>query len=258
MSSKLSVALIQSDLFWRKPKSNTKLFEKLINNYHKKIDLFILPEMFTTGFTMDPKDVAESMDGETINFIKKLSKKVNSAICGSIIIKDANCFYNRFIFIEPDGNIQFYDKRHTFNLVGEGDFYCSGSNSGLVKYKGWKILLRVCYDLRFPVWSRNTHDYDLLIYVANWPAPRINAWDNLLVSRAIENMSYCIGVNRLGKDKNNNYYPGHSSVIDLFGEKICDLKNLSGVYHSILDKEFIKTKRNELPFLDDADNFILK
>tara|TARA_A100001011_G_scaffold155280_1_gene163759 strand:+ start:1832 stop:2608 length:777 start_codon:yes stop_codon:yes gene_type:complete len=258
MSSKLSIALIQADLFWRKPKSNIKLFENIISNYQKKTDLFILPEMFTTGFTMNPKEVAETMDGETINSIMKLSKTVNSAICGSLIIKEASCYYNRFIFIEPNGNIQFYDKRHTFNLVGEGNSYCSGNNTGLVKYKGWKILLRVCYDLRFPVWSRNIHDYDLLIYVANWPSPRINAWDNLLVSRAIENMCYCIGVNRLGKDKNNNYYPGHSLAIDLFGKKICDLKDEPGIHSFILDKEFIQLKRNDLPFLDDKDNFILK
>ena len=129
---------------------------------------------------------------------------------------------------------------------------------GLVKYKGWKILLRICYDLRFPVWSRNIYDYDLLIYVANWPLPRINAWDNLLVSRAIENMSYCIGVNRLGKDKNNNYYPGHSSVIGPLGNKICDSKDIPGLHSFTLEKDYIQSKRKELPFLQDKDNFILK
>ncbi len=258
MSSKLSIALIQTDLLWKNSKSNIKIFKKIINNCQKKIDLFILPEMFTTGFTMNPKDVAETMNGDTIKSLKKLSKSKRAAICGSLIIRQKNCYYNRFIFIESDGNIQFYDKRHTFNLVGEGDSYCSGNNMGLISYKGWKILLRICYDLRFPVWSRNIYDYDLLIYVANWPATRINAWDNLLVSRAIENMSYCIGVNRLGKDKNNNYYPGHSCAIDLLGNKICDSKDLSGLHYFTLDKEWVKSKRKELPFLKDKDNFILK
>ena len=258
MSSKLSIALIQTDLFWKNPKSNIESFKKLINNYQKKTDLFVLPEMFTTGFTMNPKDVAETMNGETIKSLKKLSKLKRAAICGSLIIKQGRCYYNRFIFIGPQGNIQFYDKRHTFNLVGEGDSYCSGNNTGLVKYKGWKILLRICYDLRFPVWSRNIYDYDLLIYVANWPLPRINAWDNLLVSRAIENMSYCIGVNRLGKDKNNNYYPGHSSVIGPLGNKICDSKDIPGLHSFTLEKDYIQSKRKELPFLQDKDNFILK
>ena len=258
MSSKLSIALIQTDLIWEKPKSNMELFKKLIINYNKKTDLFILPEMFTTGFTMNPKNVSETMNGESIITLKELSKLSNSAICGSMVINEGNCYYNRFIFIEPNGKIQFYDKRHTFNLVGEGNSYCVGKNTGLIEFKNWKILLRVCYDLRFPLWSRNIHDYDLLIYVANWPAPRINAWDNLLVSRAIENMSYCIGVNRLGTDKNNNYYPGHSSAINLFGDKICDLGDSSGVHGVTLDKNHIKSNRKSLPFLDDKDDFILK
>ena len=258
MSSKLSIALIQADLFWRKPKSNIKLFENIISNHQKKTDLFILPEMFTTGFTMNPKEVAETMDGETINSIMKLSKTVNSAICGSLIIKEASCYYNRFIFIEPNGNIQFYDKRHTFSYVGEDKKYFSGKNKGIIKYKGWKICLRICYDLRFPVWSRNKENYDLIIYVANWPSPRINAWDKLLPARAIENCSYSIGVNCIGEDPNNNLYPGHSSVYDYFGNLISDkLSNKLSNINITIHRQSLLKYRKKFDFLKDQDNFEL-
>ena len=258
MKEKLIVALVQIDLVWENPKLNRNLIEKKILDEKSKIDLFILPEMFTSGFTMDPKTVAESMQGDSIIWLKKLSKTKSAAICGSLVISEKKCFYNRFVFVEPNGCISYYDKRHTFNMAGEGESYCSGSNMGLIEYKGWKILLRICYDLRFPVWSRNINDYELLIYVANWPSPRINAWDNLITARAIENVSYCIGVNRIGLDKNKNSYPGHSLVIDSLGKKILNLKNKIGIYITELDKNHIKTTRTSLPFLDDKDSFTLK
>ena len=258
MKDKLTVALVQTDLVWENPVLNRNLIEKKILNEKSKIDLFILPEMFTSGFTMHPKTVAESMEGDSIIWLKKLSKIKSAAICGSLVIREKKCFYNRLVFVEPDGCISSYDKRHTFNMAGEGESYCSGSNFGLIEYNGWKILLRICYDLRFPVWSRNVDDYELLIYVANWPSPRINAWDNLIIARAIENVSYCIGVNRIGLDENKNSYPGHSLVIDSLGKKILNLKNKAGVYITELDKNHLKKTRTFLPFLDEKDSFILE
>ncbi|MFQ3351600.1 MAG: omega-amidase [Candidatus Marivariicella framensis] len=258
MKDKLTVALVQTDLVWENPVLNRSLIEKKILNEKSKIDLFILPEMFTSGFTMHPKTVAESMQGDSIIWLKKLSKIKNAAICGSLVIREKKCFYNRLVFVEPDGCISSYDKRHTFKMAGEGESYCSGSNFGLIEYNGWKILLRICYDLRFPVWSRNVDDYELLIYVANWPSPRINAWDNLIIARAIENVSYCIGVNRIGLDENKNSYPGHSLVIDSLGKKILNLKNKAGVYVTELDKNHLKKIRTFLPFLDEKDSFILE
>jgi len=266
MKEKLSVGLVQIDLVWENPSLNRKIIEKKILEEQSDIDLFVLPEMFTSGFTFNPKNIAESMQGETIIWLKQLSKIKNAAICGSLVIKEKKCFYNRFVFVEPNGLIHFYDKRHTLpalagitgNMVGEAESYCSGSNLGLVEYNEWKILLRVCYDLRFPVWSRNTQFYDLLIFVANWPSPRINAWDNLIIARAIENVSYCIGVNRVGSDENENFYPGHSLVIDPLGKRILDLETKTGVYCIKIDKQHLKNTRNSLPFLKDKDSFILE
>ena len=258
MKEKLIVALLQIDLIWENPSSNRSSIEKTILKEKSKVDLFILPEMFTSGFTMNPKTVSEFMEGESIIWLKKLSKVKNAAICGSLVIRQKKCFYNRFIFVEPNGLVSYYDKRHTFNMAGEGDSYCSGSNKGIIKYNGWKILLRICYDLRFPVWSRNIDNYDILIYTANWPSPRINAWDNLLKARAIENVSYCVGVNRIGLDGNKNDYPGHSVVIDPMGNETLNLKNKEGVYVTTLDKNQLIKTRDQLPFLEDKDSFILE
>ncbi len=258
MKGKLTVGLVQIDLAWENPDLNRKLIEKNILEEEAKVNLFVLPEMFTSGFTMKPKRVSESMQGATINWLKQLSKKKNAAICGSLVIKEKECFFNRFVFVEPNGYIQYYDKRHTFNMVGEGKSYCTGFNKGLIEFRGWRILLRICYDLRFPVWSRNIDDYDLLIFVANWPSPRINAWDNLITTRAIENVSYCIGVNRIGSDENENYYPGNSLAIDSMGKRLLDLRNKKGVSCIELDKNHLIKTRFSLPFLDDKDSFILE
>lgn len=258
MKEKLIVALLQVDLIWENPPLNRSSIERKILEEKSKVDLFILPEMFTSGFTMKPQKVSETMDGESIIWLKGLSKIKNAAICGSLVVSEKKCFYNRFIFVEPDGTIRYYDKRHTFNMAGEGEYYCSGFNKGLIKYNGWKILLRICYDLRFPVWSRNIDNYDILIYTANWPSPRINAWDNLLKARAIENVSYCVGVNRIGLDNNKNDYPGHSVVIDPLGNESLNIKNKEGVYVTTLDKNHLSKTRNYLPFLEDKDSFILE
>ena len=258
MKEKLNIGLVQIDLAWENPNKNRKYIDEIIINQKSKIDIFILPEMFTSGFTMEPEKVAESMNGETLSWLKKLSKIKSAAICGSLVVKVGKCFYNRFIFVKPDGMVSHYDKRHTFNMAGEGNAYCSGSNNGLIIYDGWKILLRICYDLRFPIWSRNTDNYDLLIYVANWPSPRIKAWKSLITARAIENVSYCIGVNRIGLDPNKNDYPGRSLLIDSQGKKLVDLKNKTGIYPLKIYKHHLKKTRSVLPFLEDKDSFILK
>ena len=226
MSEKLKLSMLQLDLAWQDAAVNRVAIEKHLEGISGR-DLIVLPEMFSTGFDMKPAGLAETMDGDTVAWLKELAKKQNSVVCGSMMMLVGSDHVNRFLWVTPQGTVSHYDKRHLFKFAGEDEQYTAGTEKAIFQLGQWRIAPFICFDLRFPVWSRNIHDYDLLIYVANWPAPRINAWDNLLVSRAIENMSYCIGVNRLGKDKNNNYYPGHSSVIDLFGEKICDFKTHS-------------------------------
>ena len=256
---KLKVALVQSDLVWENPKQNRDNFSDKIDAIHQDVDLIILPEMFTTGFTMNPERVAETMEGETVNWMKKIADKKNTAITGSIIISENNKFYNRLLFVHPSGKIKAYDKRHTFTLAGEDKVYTAGTEKLIVNYKGWKIYPLVCYDLRFPVWSRNTEDYDVLIYVANWPKPRINAWNALLKARAIENMCYCIGVNRVGLDINNFEYSGNSAAYDVLGEKISNISSYKEQTEVVvLDKIHIETNRKKLQFLTDRDSFNLK
>lgn len=256
--NKLKIALIQSDLVWGNPKLNRDNFTDKINAISQKIDLIILPEMFTSGFTMNASSVAETMQGNTVKWMQEIAAKKNTSITGSIIISEDKKYYNRLIFVHPSGKIETYDKRHTFTLAGEDKVYTAGTKKLIVNYKGWKICPLVCYDLRFPVWSRNTEDYDVLLYVANWPKPRINAWNALLKARAIENMSYCIGVNRVGLDANNYEYSGNSAVYDVLGEKISNIKPYEEQTEIIvLDKNHIETNREKLQFLNDRDKFSL-
>uniref|UniRef100_A0A4W5LTR6 CN hydrolase domain-containing protein n=1 Tax=Hucho hucho TaxID=62062 RepID=A0A4W5LTR6_9TELE len=219
---KMKIALIQSSLAWENPEKNRNTFEKKINAIEDKVDLIILPEMFTTGFTMEPNAVAETMHGETLTWLKHLAKAKNSAITGSLVITENGNFYNRMVFVFPSGEVCSYDKKHLFTLAGEDKVYTGGNKKIIVEYLGWKICPLVCYDLRFPVFARNTEDYDLLIYVANWPKTRINAWDALLKARAIENMSYTVGVNRIGEDNNGHQYNGHTQVVNFLGEYILE------------------------------------
>jgi len=255
----LEVAIIQSNLVWENPIQNRLDFSRKIREINKKVDLIVLPEMFTTGFTMNPNMIAETMDGNTIEWMQQMASETQAAIMGTIVISEDGEFYNRLLFIEPNGELKFYDKRHTFTLAGEHLVYSAGRKHTLVEYRGWKILPLICYDLRFPVWARNTMDYDLLIYVANWPKPRIAAWDALLKARAIENMSYCIGVNRVGMDANNLEYPGHSAVYDLFGNVAgsCNDEKEETIVVT-LSKDHLKNYRQKLQFLNDRDKFSLK
>lgn len=254
----MKIALIQSSLFWENLTTNRNFFEEKINAITEKVDLIVLPEMFTTGFTMNPKDVAETMQGKTILWLQSLAKAKNSAITGSLIIKENNNYYNRLVFVFPSGEIQYYDKRHLFTLAGEDKVYTSGEEKLIVDYLGWKICPLVCYDLRFPVYARNVEDYDLLIYVANWPKLRINAWDILLQARSVENMCYTIGVNRIGFDNNNFEYVGHSQAVDFLGNYILEPQEIEDVFIVELNKENILETRKKLGFLNDRDSFELK
>ena len=258
MQEQLKIALIQSDLVWENPEQNQNNFSKKIKNISEQVDVIILPEMFTTGFTMDAEAVAETMQGKTVDWMKNEASKHNMAIIGSLIISEENTFYNRLLFVEPLGKITIYNKRHTFTLVGEDKVFTAGAEKVIIDYKGWKICPLICYDLRFPVWARNTEDYDVLIYVANWPKPRVSAWDALLKARAIENMSYCIGVNRVGIDGVNSEYSGHSAVYDVLGNLITSFKPSKEQIEIVtLEKNHISKYRNKLKFLDDKDTFTL-
>ena len=251
----MKIALIQASLVWEKPEANRKYFEEKINSITEEIDLIILPEMFTTGFSMNPKNIAETMDGGTISLLKNLAKQKNVAITGSLIIAENGKFYNRLVFVFPSGEIKKYDKRHLFSLAGEEKIYTTGTEKLIVEYKGWKICPLICYDLRFPVFSRNVENYDLLIYVANWPKPRTNAWDTLLKARAIENMCYTIGVNRIGTDESNHEYVGHSQAVDFLGNSILEPQKAEGISTVILDKNQMLETRQKFGFLNDKDSF---
>ena len=258
MQDQLKVAIIQSDLVWEQPKKNRKHFTEKIETINTAVDVIVLPEMFTTGFTMNPNEVAEPMDGKTVTWMQNTAIETNAAIAGSVVITENGKFYNRFLFVEPNGTVAHYDKRHTFTLAGEDKVYTSGNKKVVIEYKGWKICPMVCYDLRFPVWARNAENYDVLVYVANWPKPRVLAWDTLLKARAIENMSYCIGVNRIGEDNEHNEYCGHSAVYDILGNNITPIKpNKEHTEIVTLERNQINFYRNKLRFLDDKDHFIL-
>ena len=253
----MNVALIQTNIIWENPAENRSVLEAKINSITNDIDLLILPEMFTSGFTMNPSSVAETMQGTTIFWLKNIAKAKNCAITGSLVITENKNFYNRMVFVFSDVEIQYYDKKHLFTLAGEDKVYTSGTEKVLVNYNNWKICLQVCYDLRFPVFSRNTENYDLLIYVASWPKVRTNAWDILLKARAVENISYVIGVNRIGTDNNNFEYIGHSQIIDELGNFIIKPTENEGVFIADLEKNKMIETRKKLNFLEDRDYFDL-
>jgi omega-amidase len=251
----MKIAIIQSSLYWENPTANRNYFEEKINSITEQIDLIVLPEMFTSGFTMKPSLVAETMHGETIQLLKNLAKSKNCAITGSLVITENNNFHNRLVFVFPTGEIEYYDKRHLFTLAGEDKIYTKGNKKIIIEYNGLKICPLVCYDLRFPVFSRNAENYDVLIYVANWPKPRISAWDILLKARAIENMCYTIGVNRIGVDENNNEYTGHSQIINYLGNSTLEPQENEGIFIVKLDINKMIETRNKLGFLNDKDLF---
>jgi len=259
MQNKLKVALIQSEIVWENAEQNRINFSAVINSIKEDVDLVVLPELFSTGFSMNPGPIAETMEGETVKWMQALASKKQSAITGSIVTKDDNNYYNRLLFVHPSGEINIYDKKHTFTFAGEDKAFASGTKKLIVDYKGWKICPLVCYDLRFPVWSRNVEDYDVLLYTANWPTPRMIAWNSLLKARAIENMCYCIGVNRVGSDNLGNEFSGHSGAYDVMGEKISTIQpNKEQIEVVVLDKNHIISNREKFQFLNDRDRFILE
>ena len=253
----MKVAVIQSPLVWEDPQLNRNYFEAKINTIVSEVDLIVLPEMFNTGFTMQAEAVAETMQGQTMLWLQSLAKARKCAITGSLIVTEDGKFYNRMVFVFPTGEVQQYDKRHLFTLAGENVVFTAGTEKIIIEYKGWKICPLICYDLRFPVFSRNTENYDMLIYVANWPKTRINAWDTLLKARAIENMSYTIGVNRLGVDGTNLEYVGHSQIVDYLGNSVLEPQKGEGVFIAELDKNRLLDTRKKLDFLKDQDQFQL-
>jgi predicted amidohydrolase len=258
MASTLQVALIQTHLVWENPIQNRQLLSQKIESLSDTVDIIVLPEMFTTGFTMNASNFAETMQGDTVNWMLTIAKQRQVAITGSLIIKEHNQFYNRLLFVHPDGHIDIYDKRHTFTLAGEDKVFASGTDKVIIHYKDWKLCPMICYDLRFPVWARNVEAYDVLLYVANWPIVRVQAWDTLLKARAIENMAYCIGVNRVGLDGNNHEYSGHSAVYDVLGNRIDHIPfDKEAIEIVTLHKSEIETYRVKLNFLEDMDSFTL-
>ncbi|MCG9970679.1 amidohydrolase [Christiangramia crocea] len=259
MSKKLNIAFIQANLHWEDPEANRNLFSEEIDKISDSVDLIILPEMFTTGFSMNAEKLAEPTKGKTLEWLKEKAKAKDAAITGSVIIGEDGNYYNRLFFVYPDGSYKLYDKRHTFTLAKEDQTYTGGKERLIVEFKGWKICPLICYDLRFPVWARNTEDYDLLIYVANWPEKRVNAWDALLKARAIENMCYCVGLNRTGGDGDGYVYNGHSAVYDVLGNELTDLNREDEFIAEItLDKNSLYETRNKLKFLQDRDRFNLE
>ncbi len=256
--STLNIAIVQADLHWQNASKNREQFATAIENLEGPTDLVVLPEMFTTGFSMDAPALAEPMDGETVMWMKETAAKRNTAICGSVIISEGTDFFNRFICVEQNGSVSTYDKRHLFRLADEQNHYSQGTAIKTLQLKGFRICPLICYDLRFPVWSRNRNSYDLLIYVANWPSRRHNAWATLMRARAIENLSFLAGVNRIGRDGNDLPYIGGSAIIDYLGNDLADLGDRSGTATVTLDLEELRQFRNRFAFDKDADNFTLE
>ena len=255
--SALTVTIVQSELHWHDAPANQEMFADTIAGIGKSTDLIVLPEMFTTGFTMDAGAHAEPMDGPAVTWLADTAAATGAVICGSVIIQDSGKFLNRFIFMRPDGSFSSYDKRHLFRLADEHKHYSAGTELLQVELNGWQIRPQVCYDLRFPVWSRNTDNYDLLLYVANWPSRRHLAWETLLRARAIENLAYVVGVNRTGTDGNNLPYVGGSAVIDYLGNTLVDLGDEVATATVTLDMDPLKSFRKKFPFDIDADQFSL-
>jgi len=257
MSENLKISLIQTELFWEDPEANLAAFDKKLEALYGKTDLVILPEMFTTGFSMKPKNLAHSYS--IYDWFKDHAMAGDFAIYGSIMfVKDNGNYCNRGVFMKPDGDFTLYDKRHTFTLAGEHEVFDAGQKPVIAHYKDWKFNLQICYDLRFPVFARNVQDYDVIIYVANWPVPRVNAWDALLKARAIENMAYSIGVNRVGTDGTGMDYSGHSQVYDVLGNELVEHPWEAGGTKTVeIDKDHITSNRQKLRFLEDRDGFTL-
>lgn len=253
--STLKVSIVQTELHWQDPARNLALFSKLLQQHEEATDLFVLPEMFSTGFTMQAEQHAERMDGRSVTWMAETAQSTNAGICGSLIVEDGGEYFNRFILVRPDGQLQTYDKRHLFRLAGEHEHYSAGQELRTFELNGWRLRPMVCYDLRFPAWSRNLNNYDLLVYVANWPDRRHLAWATLIRARAIENQAFVAAVNRSGTDGNNIRYAGGSAIVDYLGNYLASFSEESGIATTTLDMTALTKFRAKFPFHLDADRF---
>lgn len=253
----MEVGLVQADLRWQDPEGNRQRLADLMDA-QPGCDLYVLPETFTTGFLGDAGSEAESMDGATVAWLRRQARSRAAAVCGSVAISDEQGWRrNRLMFMPPEGELSWYDKRHLFSYGGEGNRYTGGDRHGLVQWRGWRIDLQICYDLRFPVWCRNTRGFDLQIFVANWPSPRVDAWLALLKARAIENQAFVVGVNRTGTDGNDVPYPGCSAAFDGGGQRLAELGPREGSVRVGLERNELLRLRERFPFIEDSDRFSL-
>lgn len=278
--SSLTITTIQSRLHWEDKAANLQMFEEKIHAMKDKTEMVVLPEMFSTGFSMNPQQLAEKMDGPTLQWMERVAREHRIILTGSVIIEEKGNYYNRLIWMLPVGQYGHYDKRHLFAFAEEDRHYTAGKSRLIASVKGWKINFQICYDLRFPVWaSQQSHmptifrkrrvsnfdanhmpdqpEFDVLVYVANWPERRNTAWKTLLQARAIENQAYVIGVNRVGKDGNDIQYSGDSMIIDPLGEVLYHKADQEEVFTITLHKEKLQEVRNKFPFWKDADHFMI-
>lgn len=255
--NKINLALVQFDPVWEAVEPNLKKLEILLSDLPNTVDIVILPEAFATGFSMDAEKVAESMNGQSVTWMKRMAAEKQFVVCGSLFIVEEGNYYNRFVWVNKEGDLLTYDKRHLFSMGVEDANYSKGKQQLIIEYKGWRIFPQICYDLRFPVWSRNVHQYDLLINVANWPASRRKVWKTLLKARAIENQCYVAAVNRLGEDGNSISYSGDSLGIDYKGEVISKMKNREGIELFMIDRQNLKKFKIKFDTLKDGDRYML-
>lgn len=257
-TGQLHITLVQANIIWEDKSANLQHYEQLISGVAGTKQVVVLPEMFSTGFSMAPDRLAEPMGGSAVGWMVRMAVQHRIVLAGSLMIAEGDKYYNRFLWVQPDGQIGYYDKRHLFGYAGEDKHYTPGDTRQIVQVNGWRILLQVCYDLRFPVWARNQGaEYDAILYVANWPQQRSLAWKTLLQARAIENMSFVVGVNRVGTDGTGNNYSGDSSVFGPLGEPLWQLTGEEAAHTVVLDKEALLKTRAAIPFLKDADKFVL-
>jgi omega-amidase len=267
--STLTITTIQTDLFWEDKASNLGSLEEKIGSIREPTEVIVLPEMFSTGFSMSPEALAEPMDGPTVAWMKRIAARKKAILTGSLIIADKGDYFNRLIWMLPNGEYGYYDKRHRFAYAGEDEKYSAGDKRLIASVKGWKINLLVCYDLRFPVWSRQQSsvlpfaappemEYDCMIYVANWPQRRTHAWKTLLQARAIENQSYVVGVNRVGNDGNEIWHSGDSMIVDPLGEILYQAPEKEDIFTCTLRKDRLEETRSRFPFWKDADHFSIQ
>lgn len=255
--SDLRVALLQVDLVWENSAENLLQLGRLMDEHQPECDLLVLPEMFSTGFSMRPQLFATTEDGIEVAWMQEQAAKWNCQLAGSLMMRTATGFVNRLLVVDTTGILARYDKKHLFSMAGENQLYQSGNERVIYELNGWRINLQICYDLRFPVWARNRGDYDVLLYVANWPSRRVYAWKQLLVARAIENQCYVAGVNRVGNDGNGIPHNGGSRLVDPMGEVLAECDEQQALLSAVFSRNYLNEIREKLPFLQDRDDFNL-